>query len=97
MFVRPMLVIAKWATAVDKYLLDGILHGLCKIAIGISKWDRLFDEKVVDGMVNFIGDATFATGKSFRIVQTGKLRQYIMFIAVGVLALFAMMFVSFPK
>jgi NADH-quinone oxidoreductase subunit L len=97
MFVRPMLVIAKWATAVDKYLFDGILHGLCKIAIGISKWDRLFDEKVVDGMVNFIGDATFATGKSFRIVQTGKLRQYIMFIAVGVLALFAMMFVSFPK
>lgn len=97
MFMRPMHVVAGWATAVDKHLFDNILHGLCKFAIGISKWDRLFDEKVVDGLVNFVGNATFATGKSFKVFQTGKLRQYIMFIAVGVLALFSILFMSFPK
>ena len=97
MFMRPMHIVATWATAVDKYLFDGTLHGLCKGAVGISKWDRMFDEKVVDGLVNFVGNATFATGRSFKVFQTGKLRQYIMFIAVGVLALFSILFMSFPK
>jgi len=62
----------------------------------VSKWDRVFDETVVDGFVNLLGNSTFAFGRSLRAVQTGRLRQYVMFIVVGVVALFAILFTTFP-
>ena len=63
---------------------------------GSPKWDRVFDEKVVDRLVNLVGDVTFAVGRSLTVIQTGRLRQYVMFIAVGVVALFALLFVFMP-
>ena len=97
MFMRPMHIVARWAASVDKFLFDGILHGVCNIAVRVAKWERKFDETVVDGLVNFVGMTTFSAGKRLKVVQTGQLRQYIMFIAVGVLALGATLFAVFPK
>lgn len=97
MFVRPVHVVASWFAAFDRIVLDGILHGSARAAIDVSRWDRRFDETVIDGLVNLVGDATFAVGRSLRNVQTGQLRQYVMFIAVGVLMLFVLLFAFFPK
>ena len=87
---------ARWCAGFDRLVLDGILHGASKLTINVAKIDRKFDETVIDGLVNMVGQVTFSVGRSFRHVQTGKLRQYIMFIAMGVLALFAMLFALFP-
>ncbi|MFN0051888.1 MAG: NADH-quinone oxidoreductase subunit L [Planctomycetales bacterium] len=87
MFVRPVHVVAKWCTACDKVVFDGILHGLAKGAVGVARWDRMFDEQIVDGLVNWVGGVTQATGGVLRLLQTGKLRQYVMFIVVGVLGI----------
>ncbi len=54
-----------------------------RVAVDVSKWDRRFDESIIDGFVNSIGQKTFAIGRSLRVVQTGRLRQYVMFIAGG--------------
>ena len=97
MFMKPMHIVGSWCVAFDKKYLDGTLHGLARGTINVSKWDRAFDEKFVDGMVNLIGSATSKVGSSFRVLQTGRLRQYVMFIAVGVLALFVLLLTIFPK
>ena len=97
MFVKPAHVVARFCTWIDKTIFDGILHGSAKVMVWISKWDRKFDEGIVDGLVNLVGTATFGLGRSLRVFQTGQLRQYIMFIGVGVLALFVLLFVTFPK
>ena len=78
-------------------MLDGILHTASRWTVDVSRWDRKFDENVVDRFVNLLGEVTFAVGRSLRVVQTGKLRQYVMFIAIGVVALFMLMFAMFPK
>jgi len=96
MFVRPVHVVASWCAAIDKNIFDGILHGVSRATVDVSRWDRKFDERIIDGMVNLIGDVTFAIGRSLRVVQTGQLRQYVMFIAVGVVALFVLLFTLFP-
>ena len=57
----------------------------------------MIDEKFIDGLVNLIGRATFSAGSSLRVVQTGRLRQYVMFIVVGVVALFAVLYTTFPN
>ncbi len=97
MFVRPVHIVASWFAAFDRVVLDGILHGAARSAVDVSRWDRRFDESVIDGLVNLVGDVTFAIGRSLRNIQTGQLRQYVMFIAVGVLMLFVLLFAFFPK
>ena len=97
MFMRPMHIVGTWCTGFDKKFLDGTLHGLARGAVHIAKWDRKFDETFIDGLVNLIGSATNKLGHTVRALQTGKLRQYVMFIAVGVLALFMLLFVAFPR
>ena len=59
--------------------------------------DRKFDEQFVDGLVNVVGNVTRSVGVSLAVFQTGRIRQYVMFIAVSVVALFALLFAFMPK
>ena len=97
MFVRPVHIVSSWATWIDRTVFDGFLHRACRTAVDVSRWDRKFDEGVVDGLVNLTGNVVFSIGRSLRAVQTGKLRQYVMFIAVGVLTLFLLISMFFPQ
>ncbi|MEZ6133221.1 MAG: NADH-quinone oxidoreductase subunit L [Planctomycetaceae bacterium] len=96
LFMNPAHKVAAFCAWIDKNIFDTILHGLAKVTVLISQWDRIFDEHVVDGFVNLIGDATRSVGSSLKVVQTGRLRQYVMFIVLGVVALFAVVFTTFP-
>lgn len=97
MFVKPAHVIAKFAAAIDKFVFDEILHSFVRMGIAVSKWDRKFDEGVIDGIVNLMGNSTHSLGLSLRNVQTGKIRQYVTFIAVSVVTLFVLLFALYPK
>ena len=95
-FMRPMHIVGKFCAWFDRTIFDGILHGAAKVTVVVSRWDRLFDETVVDGFVNVIGRATHSAGLSLKTIQTGNLRQYVMFIVAGVVALFAVVLTTFP-
>ena len=97
MFVRPVHIVSAWCVDFDKKVLDAILHSSAKVTLIVSKWDRLFDETMVDGLVNLVGTVTFSVGSSLKAVQTGRLRQYIMWIGVGVVVLFGALFSAIPK
>lgn len=97
MFVKPAHVVAKFAAAVDKFVFDEILHTLVRVGISVSKWDRKFDEGVIDGIVNLMGNSTYSLGLSLRNLQTGRIRQYVTFIAVSVVTLFVLLFALYPK
>ena len=89
-FVRPALALARLAAAVDRTIIDGIADGLARgirLASAADDWlDRLF----VDGLVNRIAQWTYRMGVALRAVQTGQLRQYVMFLGVGTVALFVL-------
>ena len=53
------------------------------------------DRVVVDGLVNVLASATWATGLRLRAIQTGHLRQYVMFIVVGTVAIFLLASIMF--
>jgi NADH-quinone oxidoreductase subunit L len=96
-FMQPMHVVGKFCAWFDRTVFDGILHGAAKITKVVSQWDRVFDETVVDGLVNVIGRVTYSAGLSLKRIQTGSLRQYVMFIVAGVVALFAVVLTTFPR
>lgn len=97
MFVRPAHVVARFAAAIDKLVFDEILHTAVRFGLVVSKWDRKFDEGVIDGLVNLMGNSTYSLGISLRNVQTGRIRQYVTFIAVSVVTLFVLLFALYPK
>ena len=96
-FVRPSHSVARWCAGCDRNVFDAILHGSAKVCVWIATIDRKFDEGIVDGLVNLLGNVTRSVGLSLSVFQTGRMRQYVMFIAVGVVALFALLFAFMPK
>lgn len=97
MFVKTSHVVAKFAAWFDRNIFDEILHTVVRFGIVVAKWDRRFDEGVVDGFVNLVGNSTHSLGLSLRSFQTGRIRQYVTFIAVSVVALFVLVFALYPK
>ncbi len=97
MFVRPALIVGRWMTLIDRNVLDAFLHWLARCTVKISVWNRWFDERAVDGMVQLLGDQTYAVGASSRGLQTGQLRRYVLtiLIAVGALAILVPFLASF--
>jgi NADH-quinone oxidoreductase subunit L len=88
-FVKPTLWIAGFLAWFDRGIIDSILHGCAAFCRGISAIvDVLFDQTVVDGTVNTFAAGTWNFGLWLRRLQTGNLRQYVMFIVVGTVMLF---------
>ena len=89
LFVRPSHFVARLAAAVDRRWIDGLIDGSARFTRGFAVvWDRLADHLVVDGSVNAFAAGVYGLGVWLRGVQTGRLRQYVMFIAAGALAIF---------
>jgi len=88
-FVKPTMIISGIASWFDKRVIDSILHGSAAICKGCSKVVyAVFDKTVVDGMVDGVAGITWDLGLWLRKLQTGNLRQYVMFIVVGTVVLF---------
>jgi NADH-quinone oxidoreductase subunit L len=89
LFVRPTHLIAGRVSAIDRSWIDRLIDGLAWLAASFAKtWDRIADQTIVDGFVNSLASRTYSVGLAFRNVQTGRLRQYVMFIIVGAVAIF---------
>jgi NADH:ubiquinone oxidoreductase subunit 5 (subunit L)/multisubunit Na+/H+ antiporter MnhA subunit len=88
-FVKPVLWFSGFLAWFDRGIIDSILHGCAAICRGFSAIvDALFDQTVVDGTVNTFASGTWNFGLWLRRLQTGNLRQYVMFIVVGTVILF---------
>src|SRR5262249_11665406 len=87
-FVQPVLFVSRRVADFDKQVIDRFIDG-CAVAVrGISIIDDTIDRWFVDGLVNRVARVIHSAGISMRRVQTGYLRQYIMFIVIGTVALF---------
>ncbi len=88
-FVVPTMVLSGWIAWFDLKIIDSILHGSAALCRGGSRVvDVLFDRTMVDGSVNTFARSTWDFGLWLRKLQTGSLRQYVMFIVVGTVLLF---------
>ena len=87
--VVPTMMLSKWIAWFDRNIIDSILHGAAAICKGGSRViDVLFDQTIVDGSVNSFARGTWDFGVWLRRLQTGSLRQYVMFIVLCTVALF---------
>ncbi|MCE9548271.1 MAG: NADH-quinone oxidoreductase subunit L [Planctomycetia bacterium] len=88
-FVRPVLAIGHAIAELDRLGIDGVINGSARAVMGFSNWfDAWIDRTFVDGSVNFMARKIFGLGLAMREIQTGRLRQYVVLIVVGTVALF---------
>lgn len=89
LFVRPTFVVSQAIARFDRNWIDWFIDNLAKGTRLFSvAWDRVADRSIVDGLVNLIASWTYSTGLSMRQIQTGRLRQYVMFIVIGAVTIF---------
>jgi NADH-quinone oxidoreductase subunit L len=89
--VRPALVVAHWCRWFDLTVIDGIINGLARLTVRVSRWDGRFDNGIVDGLVNLIATVFYAVGGSLRRVQTGYLRNYVLFLVLAAVGIFVVL------
>jgi proton-translocating NADH-quinone oxidoreductase chain L len=91
-FVRPCLAFARFCGLLDKLFVDGIVNGSAYVTERLSYLDGIFDRIGVDGLVNLLAQMVYVVGDRSRAIQTGKLRNYLMFLAVALVGGFALVF-----
>ena len=77
-----------YRASLNKWWFDDLNH-LLFIVIGGRMAAALwwFDREVVDGTVNAIGTATLDAGRGLRLVQTGRVQNYALGIAIGLIVM----------
>ncbi|HEY4310101.1 MAG TPA: NADH-quinone oxidoreductase subunit L [Pirellulales bacterium] len=86
-FVRPVMFFSKMVSNFDRRVIDGAIDALARGVRSIASIDDMIDRYLIDGLVNVVAAWTYSIGDSLRSVQTGKLRQYVMLIVIGTVAL----------
>ena len=95
-FIKPTFFASRVIAGTDKNVIDRFVDNTAVatrwFCTGFDTWiDRLF----VDGLVNWFARKIHAIGLALRGVQTGKIRQYVVFIIVGTVALFVIVTFGF--
>jgi len=88
-FVRPTHVVSRLAASFDRRWIDWFVDGLANcVRVFAVFFEKLSDQTLIDGSVNLLAKWTYATGLSLRSLQTGSLRQYVMFIVIATVTIF---------
>ncbi len=81
--IKSSVVTARFLRWFDENIIDGcvLLVGRINRTLGfIAAW---FDKTFVDGLVNVLGTLSNAMGSALRLLQTGRIQQYISFAVAG--------------
>ncbi len=91
-FVRPCLAFARLCREFDTHVVNGVVNRAADLTKLMDRLVGYLDVRLVDYLVNFTGRFVYDAGDRGRSIQTGKLRNYLMFLTVALVILFAGVF-----
>jgi NADH-quinone oxidoreductase subunit L len=66
-----------FANFLDRQVIDGFLHAVAMAVPAIGTFLRRYiDNLIVNGFGDFVGSGTNRFGRELKVVQTGKIQQY---------------------
>ncbi len=91
LLIRPVLWISALVEAIDKRVIDWLADNSARAVAAIARLDDWIDRIFVDNTVNLLAQWTYSTGLWLRRIQTGNIRQYVMWLGAGLVGLFVLM------
>jgi NADH-quinone oxidoreductase subunit L len=88
--VRPVLRISGWVAAIDKNGIDWLADRLAWLVESLARLDDWIDRLFVDRLIDMIAQRTYDLGMRLRTIQTGSIRQYVLWMVVGAVGLFVL-------
>ncbi len=68
-------VVYRW---IDRGVIDGFLHWIARTTLRIGDFLRNFiDLPIVNGVADYVGEGVKKSGKTFRVIQTGRVQEYL--------------------
>jgi NADH-quinone oxidoreductase subunit L len=71
----------------DAHIIDGIVNGTAFMARALSSGSILFDNGIVDGIVNLLGRIVEVSSGVLKRLQTGYVQNYALVMAIGIFVL----------
>ncbi|GIK58171.1 MAG: NADH-quinone oxidoreductase subunit L [Chloroflexi bacterium] len=97
LFYRPTVWFSETFASewVDKGVVDGTLHAIANIVYAIGRYCKRFEEVVISGGVDKIKDGFLYFARESRLLQSGRIQEYVLYSGLIAVALaFMMLFVS---
>jgi proton-translocating NADH-quinone oxidoreductase chain L len=91
LFVRPVLRISAWVAALDRQGIDWLADNSARAVAAVARFDDWIDRLFVDGAVNLTAHWTYKLGLRLRTIQSGNIRQYVMWLVACTVGLFVLM------
>ncbi|MDQ4076206.1 MAG: NADH-quinone oxidoreductase subunit L [Chloroflexota bacterium] len=86
--ILPAVVTANALARIDMdWLIDPIVNGVGQAGRLMSDLNGWIDRNIVDGMVNFVGIIMDESSRALRLIQTGRVQNYLVILLAGLLAL----------
>ncbi len=79
---------------IDKKIIDGVIEFVPKVAVGIGNFFRAFNTTVIDGVGDGIPMGIGWFARWFRPIQSGKVQQYLLVVALSALLIGAVFLLS---
>jgi NADH:ubiquinone oxidoreductase subunit 5 (subunit L)/multisubunit Na+/H+ antiporter MnhA subunit len=86
-FIAATLTLSRVSGWFDKVVIDAVVNAVGRFETGLSELAGLVDKFGVDGLVNFIGNFVRDTGNEVRQIQTGRIQNYLVYAAIGLIGL----------
>ncbi len=81
------MALIKIMAGIDKFIIDGVVNLVGYAGKVLAFVTGIVDNLIVDGAVNGVAAGTSASGNGLSYTETGRIRQYLLFIALGVIGL----------
>ena len=92
--IAGTMLLSRISAMFDLKVIDAVVDGAAKVTVVGSSASGIADNRVVDGLVNWVAKAIGWFGATLREVQTGKVQSYIL-MALGAVILFYVLQLAF--
>jgi len=86
--VKPTHYISKFIHYIDQNLIDSSVNGISILTLSAGKYSKKSDKKIIDRIVNKVGELLKIFGQNLRKIQTGNVQTYIFIFLTAISILF---------
>jgi NADH-quinone oxidoreductase subunit L len=96
-FVKPVTAFSENVVynIIDKGFIDGFLHLVANIFLGLARIAKMIENAVFDDFVNGVKDRFLWLSREFRTIQTGKVQEYALISTLMAVALVVVIIASY--